>query len=504
MNTDEAGRRRHTGMNRRDFLRTISGGLALGITSTGLAPGSAGAGVTHGLSQSMEAWNPLRRMDVVRPDALSLHAGVTTVDVGAGVSGPAWLLNGSLPSPFLRVRRGDRFKVTLENELPDPLILHWHGLTPPEAMDGHPRLAIGTGRRYEYDFTVENRAGTYWYHSHSHYRVGKHAYLGVAGMLIVDDDREAAPELPAGDREIPLIIQDRRVDGTGIIVPYGIPDTMEGLIGNEPFGNGVNRPELEVETALYRFRILNGSNARIFRLARGDGKKLHVIGNDAGLLERTAPVDYIDMAPGERIDALVDLRDAKPGETILLGSRSFLIENSLSRPEQTNRQGHPMELMRLKVTRRVRDGLRIPDRLSAARGPDPSRAVRERSFVLSSDRDPATRTMMRHQINDVSYSMGRIDVQVPFGETEIWSFENKNNFSHPMHLHATHFRILSRSGGRNRVMPWEGGLKDTVLVHPGETVRAAVLFEAHRGLFLLHCHNLEHEDTGMMLNVEVV
>ena len=188
----------------------------------------------------------------------------------------------------------------------------------------------------------------------------------------------------------------------------------------------------------------------------------------------------------------------------MLGSRSFLIKNSLSRPGEYNRQGRPMELMRLKVTRRVSDRLEIPGRLSARRGPEASRAVRERTFTLTSNRDTATRTMMSHQINGISYRMGRVDEQVPFGETEVWSFVNENNFSHPMHLHATHFRVLSRRGGRNRVMPWEAGLKDTVLVHPGETVRVAVRFEAHRGLFLLHCHNLEHEDTGMMLNVEVV
>lgn len=110
---------------------------------------------------------------------------------------------------------------------------------------------------------------------------------------------------------------------------------------------------------------------------------------------------------------------------------------------------------------------------------------------------------MAHQINGRSYRMGDIDERVPFGQTEIWTFDNKRNFSHPVHLHATHFRVLSRTGGRNQVMPWEQGLKDTVLVHPEEKVRVAVRFDAHPGLFLLHCHNLEHEDSGMMLNIMV-
>ncbi len=123
--------------------------------------------------------------------------------------------------------------------------------------------------------------------------------------------------------------------------------------------------------------------------------------------------------------------------------------------------------------------------------------------MFTSDRDEQTRTMMSHRINNTAYSMGEINERVPFKQTEIWTFDNKRNFSHPVHLHATHFRVLSRTGGRNKVMPWEAGLKDTVLVHPQEKVRVAVRFDAYPGLFLLHCHNLEHEDSGMMLNILV-
>jgi len=490
---------------RRKFLQTIST-TSLATMSVPLCWSGRACAQAEPLpvtSGRFSAWNPLQQMTAVAPDRLVLHAAINEVDPGTGVKSTAWLLNGSLPSPFIRTRKGDRFRVTLENSLPEALILHWHGLTPPEPMDGHPHLAIANGQKYEYDFTVENWASTYWYHSHAHYRVGKHAYLGVAGMLIVDDDEQDALDLPGGEYEIPLVLQDRRVDASGAIVPYADPDTMEGLIGNEPFGNGVHRPQLEVETAVYRFRILNGSNARIFRLARNDKKDLIIIGNDAGLLERPVRVDYVDISPGERIDILLDLRNAAKGDRILLGSRAFLITEGLAKEDQLQRQGHPMDLMQLVVTRKTRSKQQIPERLLKTRGPDPADAVRERVFVLTSDRDEQTRTMMAHQINGLSYRMGRIDETVPFRQTEIWTFENRRNFSHPVHLHATHFRVLSRSGGRNKVMPWERGLKDTVLVHPQETVRVAVRFDAHPGLFLLHCHNLEHEDSGMMLNILV-
>jgi FtsP/CotA-like multicopper oxidase with cupredoxin domain len=491
-----------------------------GITRRKVLQGLAAAGLGGGMSRiavgqfddswsavarSVESWNPLRHLTPVNPDGLTLHAAVGMTDVGGGKQGTAWLLNESLPSPFIRARRGERMRIRLDNDLPEPLILHWHGLTPPEAMDGHPRLAIYKGSSYQYDFPLENVASTYWYHSHTHHRVGKHAYFGIAGMLIVDDEEEEdRVKLPSGKREIPLVLQDRRVDTTGVIVPYETPDTMEGLIGNEPFGNGVNWPSLEVDTALYRFRVLNGSNARIYRMARNDGEKIYLIGNDGGLMERTVAVDYIDLAPGERTDLLLDFRNKKPGDRVHLGSRAYFIKDGLAKPDDLNRQGHPMDLMELVVKNRVRDRSVIPDRLRPYQGPDPADAVRERTFRLTSDRDRETRTMMRHRINNKSFRFGRIDEEVPFGETEIWTIINENNFSHPMHLHATHFRVVSRKGGRNQVMPWEGGLKDTVLIHPKEEVRLAVRFNAYPGLFLLHCHNLEHEDTGMMLNILVV
>ena len=489
-------------LSRRDFLRLAGAGGAAALAGLGHRD------PLHALSRDLPGFGPdgslLRKLPEVRPNNLTLAAGEEIAHIGGGIEAPSWLLNRSLPSPLIRTRKGERFQVHMDNDLPDSLILHWHGLTPPANMDGHPHYAVRRGQSYRYDFEVENRAGTYWYHSHTHHKVGKHAYMGIGGMLLVGDEEEDALELPRGEREVPIILQDRRMHGHHL-PSYSNPDTTEGILGDEPFGNGIRRPTLEVETALYRFRILNGSNARIFRLARSDGRKLVLIGNDGGLLERPRELDFIEMAPAERADLLVDLRDLQAGDELVLQSNGFFISGGMARPEWVHRQGHPLELLRLKVTREVDDGeSRIPERLSTLPPlPDPADSVRERRFVFTSDRDFHTRTMMYHQINGLTYDMHRIDERVPFGDTEIWHFVNENQFAHPVHLHATHFRVLSREGGRNQVMPWEAGLKDTVLVYPGEDVAVAVRFTAHPGLFLLHCHNLEHEDVGMMLNILV-
>jgi len=110
---------------------------------------------------------------------------------------------------------------------------------------------------------------------------------------------------------------------------------------------------------------------------------------------------------------------------------------------------------------------------------------------------------MMHTINGRMFEMERVDERVRFGAIEIWRFVNDGPFPHPVHMHAVHFQVLSRTGGRNRVLPWEAGWKDTVLVLPGETVEVIARFDSHRGMFLLHCHNLEHEDMGMMMNFQI-
>jgi FtsP/CotA-like multicopper oxidase with cupredoxin domain len=178
----------------------------------------------------------------------------------------------------------------------------------------------------------------------------------------------------------------------------------------------------------------------------------------------------------------------------MLRSLPFQMQGGMGFMGGANLQGDPMDLLELRVTNAVTDSSVVPGALPPISGPDPADAVREREFRFAS-------LMMNHLINGRTFDMERIDETVPFGETEIWSFVNESNLPHPVHLHATHFRVLSRSGGRAQVFPWERGRKDTLLLHPVETVRIALCFTAHRGLFLLHCHNLEHEDMGMMANI---
>jgi FtsP/CotA-like multicopper oxidase with cupredoxin domain len=434
-------------LSRREFLRASSAGVSAAFLSGGLSgsEGVLGRWSGYGLGSDSPR-NPLRLAPEADPRRLDILAAPGTADIGGGVQAPGWLLNGSLPSPLLRVQRGDAFDVTLTNRIPEHLILHWHGLTPPEEADGHPRLAVdGNGGRYHYGFRVENRAGTYWYHSHAHHRVAKHTQMGIAGMLIVEDDEEAALGLPSGAREIPLILQDRKLDAQGI-PHYHDANVMEGHVGDEPFGNGVRRPYLDVDTALYRFRLLNGSNARIFRLELSDGTPLVLIGNDGGLIERPVPLAYLDLSPGERADVLIDFRRAPVGSRVMLRSVPFAVGGHVTEFGGENIHDINLNLLELRVAREVEDPAVVPGALVHVPLPDPAEAVRERTFKFSFQRDPFFRSMERHHLNGKMYEMDRIDERVPFGETEIWSFENVSWFAHPVHLHATHFRVLSADG----------------------------------------------------------
>lgn len=496
-------------MQRRDFLLQSTRSASALIAVQGGALDTLYRGLLLAPHSAHLAGNELRIPTDVSARALALSASATRVD-RAGWTSTAWTLNAELPGATIRARRGDIARISFENDLAEPTILHWHGLIVPESFDGHPRLAIEPGACYEYEFPIEQRAGTYWYHPHAHHRTGAQVYMGLTGLFLVADDEEDALGLPSGRYEVPLVLRDGRFGDDGLTYDPSMHDMMTGLLGNAPIANGTTDAWLRVDRARYRLRIVNGSNARIFKLALSNGAPLTLIGTDGGLLAAPESVQSVLLAPAERADVLVDFRGSRNGERIELRSLPFTLPEmvpgvgamrgramgmggAMARMPQ---QGTAMTLLQFRVDGPVVSASPIPSRLSTLPLPGGAPAA-ERTFRFAS-------SMMQHSINGREFELERVDVKVPLGQTERWSFINDSLVPHPVHLHATHFRVLARRGGRNALTPPERGLKDTVLVLPGEQVDVLVRFERHRGLFLLHCHNLEHEDAGMMANVEVV
>jgi FtsP/CotA-like multicopper oxidase with cupredoxin domain len=460
-------------------------------------------GATAVVAHRQFGWLPraeraaLWRPPELRPDGLVLRATAHQVASGVGTRGAAWTLGDGPIGPTLRVRRGDTARITLDNQLAEETILHWHGLHVPEAADGHPRLAIGPRASYDYQFEIADRAGTYWYHAHPHHRTGVQVYRGMAGLLLVGDAEEDALELPAGDREIGLLLQDRRLgnDGDFAFDPV-MHERMEGFFGNVPFGNGTPSPAVKVVSALYRLRVVNATASRITRLGLSTGAAMTLIGVDGGLLPAPVQVDHVDLGTGERVDLLIDFSGIAAGTRVMLRSLRFPSPSRGMGGMMMSGgagQGAGMDLLECTVTREVRERPWVQRPFPVIERLDPATATRTREFRFES-------AMMRHTINGKSFEMDRIDERVPFGSTEIWRFVNPAPFPHPVHMHETQFQVLSRTGGRGRVQPWEGGWKDTVLLHPGETVEVISRFDHHRGRYLMHCHNLIHEDGGMMMN----
>lgn len=296
------------------------------------------------------------------------------------------------------------------------------------------------------------------------------------------------------------MVQDRRV-GPGGAFAYtpDVDDFATGFLGDVPFGNGVQRPRVRVTADQYRLRVLNGSAARVYRLALSTGAPLVAVGNDGGLLPAAVSVDDIYLGVAERIDVLVDLTTHAVGDRVTLRSLAF---SGFGGNAGTAPQGTELDLLELEVVSGGgRQATVLPPALSTVPLLTAGEATNVRTFELAS---AVSGESHAHTINERSFDMYRVDEQISLGAIERWVFRNLSALPHPVHLHGTHFQVLSRTGGRSTVYPYEGGWKDTVLVMPSETVDVLVRFDAYRGIFPLHCHNLQHEDMGMMLNIEVV
>jgi len=404
--------------------------------------------------------------------ASSLTAAPSTVDLGGGNLSKAWAYNGFMPGPTFRARSGDTAQVVLRNQLSEETITHWHGMVVDHPNDGHPIYAIPPGGTYQYSFPIQQRAALNWYHPHPHMLTGKQVALGLAGAFIINDAEEDGLGLPGGGYEVPLIVRDASLDSLGNLQ---YKPRSGGFLGDTVLVNGTRDPYLEVDTALYRFRVLGGANARIFGLALSSGAPFTLIGNDGGLLASAAQITRIDIAPGERVDLLVDFRGMPVGTRVML---------------RDLRSG--WNLLEFRVARQMNVSATVPTTLSTITPLGSS--VRTRTFSFDG----------MSKINGLEYDVNRIDFEVPFGDTELWRFATNGNAPHPVHVHGASFQVVSRTGGRNRLFPWESGWKDTVLLEDRETVEILIRFGGYSGEYLLHCHKLEHEDMGMMSNFVVV
>ena len=432
---------------------------------------------------------PLRFPPELQPGE-SLIFNSANVEVWPGTTTQILGLNNSYPAPTIRVQKDDNFSVLFENQYTEEATIHWHGLLVPELMDGQPKDAVLPGNSNTYSFPVFQRAGTYFYHSHAHHLTAKHVYKGYAGFFIVEDDDELQYGLPTGEFDVPLLIQDRHsAYQPQFTYSPSMMDRMLGYLGDVPLVNGTPEAFFEVQKTLYRFRLLNGSNARVYKIAFSDNSPFWVVATDGGLKDEAVQVTSVFLSPGERLDILFDFFPYSIGNSVTLQSQAF---------NGVGNQGTQMDLLRFDIIGDLTSGGIVPQNLPPINYYNINDINGTRTYTL-------TQGMMgsgMHRINGLTYDMNRIDEIIPFNELEEWKFINNTNNYHPMHVHGVLFQVYSRNGNTN-LSPNDKGWKDTVLVNPNETVQTFVKFNDYSGIYLLHCHNLEHEDDGMMLNIQI-
>jgi spore coat protein A, manganese oxidase len=444
-----------------------------------------------------------------------------------GLTTALWGYDGIFPGPTIESRSGRKIVARYHNELPVPVTTHLHGGRTPPGSDGyptdlilprsnsshthhehpaHPAWSLHRGSK-DYVYPLEQRAATLWYHDHRMDFTGPQVWRGLAGFHIIHDDVEDARPLPKDKRDVPLMICDRSFDEDGsFLYPsldpslQGKPGVkgnyMEGVLGDVILVNGVPWPSMEVSNTRYRFRMLNASNARRYRLALdpgpSDGLPFVQVGSDGGLLG--APIFHrtIPIAPAERFDVVIDFSKYPVGTKVTLKNRLGL--------------GTTSQVMRFHVVRKEKEQSAVPERLSdmaerladiaefKALGEYNARLTRKFSFTQAWQNGPAW------AINGKVFSPSRIDARPKLGSTEIW--ELTTDVHHPVHIHLVHFKVLSRNGGKPP--PTDAGWKDTIDLRPLEVTRVLARFDGYRGKYVFHCHNLEHEDMMMMANFEVV
>ena len=435
-----------------------------------------------------------------------LVAGAAEVPIVGGTypATQVWSYNGSIPGPEVRVRQGDRLKVTVENRLNEDTTVHWHGVRLPNAMDGVPHLTqapIRPSETFTYEFEVPD-AGTYWYHPHerSFEQVGR----GLAGALVVEERNPIHV-----DREVTWVLADWRLrKDASIGGDFGSLHDIShaGRIGNTVTVNGLVRENFFVRTGeRVRLRLINAASARIFALDF-KGHAPQVVATDGQPVAPHAPeADRVVLGPGMRADLVVDMLGG-PGQR-------YHVEDGFYR-------GREYRLLDLAYTsepplreRPLDAPLALPP--NPLPEPDVASATRHEivlgggmmggmSSAVVDGRRLGMREMMRQglawSMNDIA-AAGHIHEPMAIvarGTSHVLDIRNETAWWHPMHLHGHVFRVISRDGRPTNRREWQ----DTALLAPRERVEVAFLAD-NPGDWMFHCHVLEHQAGGMMGTIRV-
>ncbi|HEU5033838.1 MAG TPA: multicopper oxidase domain-containing protein [Mycobacteriales bacterium] len=430
-------------------------------------------------------------------------------------TGPAtqmWTYGGTYPGPTIVRPAGHDTKVTFVNHLPKSvgaLTVHFHGDHHKAANDGQPTrhlIRSGDARTYDYPLTDNGRperAAFDFYHDHRMDETARNNWFGLQGMFLVTDGKSKKLGLPGGQYDVPLMVSERSFTSTNQLVnsfpahpkmvltgPQAPPN--DATVGDHILVDGKFAPYLNVAAHRYRLRLLNTSPFTSYDFALSDGRPFFQVGTGNGLLPRTVVRQDILLGPAQRADVIVDFGDA-------LHKRIQL--ESIPRVNRPAKGiGTPTaSIMQFRVTRTASDSTRIPSTLQAPpKITVPTKTKAAWSFDLGGNAQTGT----YWTVNGKPFDPNRVDLKVPLGATQLWKLHNASTMTHYIHIHEEQWHTISRDG--KKPPPWERGLEDTWRLDPGETVKVAAKFTDYTGVFMIHCHMLDHEDHGLMAQFAVV
>ncbi len=515
-------------INRRTALGAIGAG-AVGVAGlTGWSYFNNAGALPSG--QALQGLQPLAN-ESNDPAVFKAKLAVNeTIFTGFGAKTKMKLYNSTLPFQFIRAHAGTQFQFDITNNLAEDNTVHWHGLDIPPEVDGNPSDPIRPGESRSLKFTTpKDFYGSYWYHPHTHLLTAEQVAAGLAGVFIIDPIEDPLQNIP----ETTLFVIDfKKLDKNGQIPANNMMDIMNGRTGDYILCNGQYMPQLDLpNNAMHRFRIYNACSAEYLKLAMDHEVEMFLVGTDGGYIEKPVQISEILLAPAERAEIIIKL-NGKPGRQFPI---KLLPYNRGLMGGAKPRQFQPY-LINIRLTDAKMDNVTLPTNLRTIPKLGAHGIVQKLSFnenmgamQMGEMKMPETKMGgMDHskmnmggeqksgghnmagmgdmagmfRINNKSFDMNRIDYNSKLGQVELWEITNQTDMDHPLHIHGTQFQwVESERNGTITPAPYLC-YKDTINVAPNEIVRFK-LVQSFKGLRMVHCHILEHEENGMMATIMV-
>jgi spore coat protein A len=498
------------GLSRRDVLKvSLLGAAALALPwQRGVSAASTSRLASSKLPLPYTV--PFAAPPVLQPvatDATSDYYRITQTpfvgEILPGVRTPLWGYNGMVPGPTIKARRNRQTVVRQVNQLParHPTLgyvpwtsTHLHGMPSKPQYDGYASDISQPGQWKDYVYPNTSEARTLWYHDHAVHHTAENVYMGLAGQYQISDAAEQALPIPKGRYDVPIVLSDVTFAEDGSLL--WDDNSHSGVFGDVVLVNGRPWPTMQVEQRRYQFRVLNASISRGYTLQLSNGQPFQVIGTDSGLMAAPQTVRQLRVGMAERYAVVIDFSALGTGAKVQLLNAG--VPNSIDH-EDTDK------VMQFEVTGppTSTEDNEVPAVLGAppamAVTPAMSRATRR----LRLDRRRGLWTINGETWDDVVASgFSRVFADPAVGDVEIWEVENRSRgWSHPLHTHLVDFQVLSRNGAPPPAQ--ELGAKDTVYVTENEVVQLLIRFGPEQGRYMIHCHNMAHEDHDMMIQYRV-